>query len=275
MVTSIILWTSSMTQFSFFPLFFTQMKLRLMDMVHGIPAESNLCFHVQMGSAVMPSTTASFNPGQTGKHLEIIVMILEGINSHLRLVLERNFPFITNPLHLLLHQMALRPNTELNTPQGKPDLVMVHPQILLDDGATQDGGFQITNRLPFPTKNDYLRTSATLIGTWMHQEQPPKSAKHWSLQLPAPWIRSLWVNPLLEKKNNSNLRRVEAPTKSLTVLKWKRCISFGRLWSRPHWNERQNVQIEMISMKHISAPLVHSSSCWWISDDICPRANIP
>lgn len=92
------------------------------------------------------------HPGQTGQHLEIIVMILEGINSHLRLVLERNFPFITHPLHLQLHQLALRPNTELNTPQGKPDLAMVHPQILLGDGATQDGGFQITNHLPFPTK---------------------------------------------------------------------------------------------------------------------------
>lgn len=128
-------------------------------------------------------------------------MTLEGNSSHLRLAGERNFPFNTGHLHLLQLQPALRPGTESNRPQGKPDTSMLHPQIPLGDRAAHTGGDQITSHPSSPRhKTHYLRTSAMLIGTWMLQEQPPKSAKRWCPQPPALWTQSLWVNPLLEKK---------------------------------------------------------------------------
>lgn len=77
-------------------------------------------------------------------------MTLEGNSSHLRLAVERNFPFNTCHLHLLQHQPALRPGTESNRPQGKPDTSMLHPQIPLGDRAAHTGGDQITSHTSSP-----------------------------------------------------------------------------------------------------------------------------
>lgn len=77
-------------------------------------------------------------------------MTLEGNSSYLRLVGERNFPLDYCHLHLLQHQLALRPGTEPNRPQGKPDASMVHPQIPLGDEAAHTGGNQITSHPSSP-----------------------------------------------------------------------------------------------------------------------------
>ena len=107
------------------------------------------------GTVLVPTVTASFTPGQTGQHAETQVMTLEGNSSHLRLVVERNFPFNTCHLHLLQHQLALRPGTESNRPQEKPDTSMLHPQIPLGDGAAHTGGDQITSHPSSPHQKNF------------------------------------------------------------------------------------------------------------------------
>lgn len=176
-------------RFHFFHLFLSQMKkLRWRDMMHRRPKGQPfvlLQHRVQVGSKegaeLVSSVMASFSPGQAGHRLEKRVMTLEGNISHSRLVVERNFPFKTESKRPRVHApspnlLGWQGSSHRRRPKYKPSF------------------------LPPPKKKNYLMTSAMLIGTWILQEQPSKSAKCSSLQLPALWTRSLWVNPLLEMK---------------------------------------------------------------------------
>lgn len=85
---------------SFFsPLFLPDEKAEIMyGTPHGQPfvlLQNRVHMGSKEGAELMSSVMASFTPGQTGHHLEKRVMILEGNISHLRLVVERSFPFKT------------------------------------------------------------------------------------------------------------------------------------------------------------------------------------